>query len=126
MKYSVSSNFTRINSSGGTIQNISSQVIEVSNTNTLGSGVLIKPLESISFSGNIYVRCPAGNVAEVRIVPFNAASSSSSGSGDSGGDSTGDYNDPIDDIWNDNTGDSTGNQSYDPDWDSELDNIFNP
>ena len=122
MRYTVTNDFTRINSSGGTIQNISSQVIEVSNTNSLGSGVLVKPLESISFSGAIYVRCPAGNVAEVRIVPFNA-SSSSSGSGDTSGDST--Y-DPIDDIWNENTGDSTGNQSYDPDWDSKLDNIFKP
>lgn len=125
MKYEVSNNFTRINSSGGTIQNLSSsKVIEVSNSNTLGSGVLIKPFESISFSGNVYVRCPAGGLAEVRVVPFNAAASSSS-SGDSSGDST--Y-DPIDDIWNDTTGDSTGDstQSYDPDWDSELDNIFNP
>lgn len=100
MRYPVSSDFTRINSSGGTIQNISSQVIEVSNTNALGSGVLVKPLESISFSGNIYVRCPAGNVAEVRVVPFNAASSSSSSSGDTSGDTTGDYNNPIDDMWN--------------------------
>lgn len=122
MKYEVSNNFTRINSSGGTIQNLSSsKVIEVSNSNTLGSGVLIKPFESISFSGNIYVRCPAGGLAEVRVVPFNAASSSSSSSSDN-------YDDTTQDIWNDTTGDSTGDstQSYDPDWDSELDNIFNP
>lgn len=120
MKYEVSNNFTRINSSGGTIQNLSSsKVIEVSNSNTLGSGVLIKPFESISFSGNVYVRCPAGGLAEVRVAPFNAASSSSSSSSDN-------YDDTAQDIWNDSTGDSTGNQSYAPDWDSELDNIFNP
>ena len=117
MKYNVTGDFTLINASGGTVQNLSSvQPIEISNSNAQGSGVLVKPFESISFSGNIYVRCPAGNSAEIRIVPFNAATASSSSS-----DSTsGGYDDTTQDIWNDAT------SSYDPDWDSELNRIFNP
>ncbi|MBR3368969.1 hypothetical protein IKG45_04275 [Candidatus Saccharibacteria bacterium] len=122
MKYTVSSDFTQINSSGGTIQNISSQVIEISNTNSLGSGVLLKSLESISFNGNIFVRCPAGVPAEVRIVPFNASSSSggsSSSDTTSGGESSGDstFDADINDMWN-NLPDTS-------DFDSDVNDVWN-
>ena len=107
MKYTVSSDFTQINSSGGTVQNLSTvQLIEVSNTNSLGTGVFRRPLEKISFSGNIYVRCPAGGRVDVSIVPFGASSSSGGGSSSSdttsGGESSGDstFDADINDMWN--------------------------
>ena len=118
MKYTVTGNFTRINSSGGTVQNISSQMIEISNTNVLGSGFLLRPLESISFSGNIYARCPAGNKAEMRVVPFGASSSSGSSSSDTTSSGS-DFDDDINDMWNT---DSTDSSEYDSDINNLWDN----
>lgn len=71
MKYLLSKQFTQITETTGTIQN-SSHVgtIEMSTSNTPDSGILIYPLQKVSFSDQtIYLRCIDG-YAEARVLPF--------------------------------------------------------
>lgn len=90
MKYLLSKQFTQIAETTGTIQN-SSHVgtIEMSTSNTPDSGILIAPLQRITFSGRtIYLRCIDG-WAEARVVPFIVDSGGGSSSSDTqGGGST--------------------------------------
>ena len=125
MKYTITGDFTRISSSSGTVQNLSTvQLVEVSNSNALGTGVLLRPLEKISFSGNIYVRCPAGGRVDISVVPFGASSGGSSSSdttsgGESSGDST--FDADINDMW-DNLPDSSDTTEFDSDINNLWDN----
>lgn len=107
MKYTITGDFTRISSSSGTVQNLSTvQLVEVSNSNSLGTGVLLRPLEKISFGGTIYARCPAGMTVDISVVPFGASSGGSSSSDTTSGGSSdttsggSDFDDDIDDMWN--------------------------
>ena len=130
MIYNLTSNFTRLSERTGTIQNSSAHYsIEVSDKNQPGTGIVLKPGETFSFSNQtLYARCE-GTHADVRVVPFMIAATGGSGGSSSGGtDTSGDssnYDETAGDIW-DTSGDTTGDstQTYDPDWDSELDNIF--
>ena len=76
MIYNVTSSFTRITETAGTIQNNSYiYPIEVSNQAVADSGILLYPLNKFSFSGTqLYLRCiESDKEAEVRVVPFEAA-----------------------------------------------------
>lgn len=71
MLYSLTGEFTQIAETTGTIQN-SSHVgtIEMSTSDTPDSGILIYPLQKVSFSDQtIYLRCIDG-YAEARVLPF--------------------------------------------------------
>ena len=84
MLYSLTGEFTQIAETTGTIQN-SSHVgtIEMSTSDTPDSGILIYPLQKVSFSDQtIYLRCIDG-YAEARVLPFvDGFSAGSSDSGD--------------------------------------------
>lgn len=84
MRYIVSGEFTKITETSGTIQNTSKiNVVEVSDTNEKGSGIMLYPLDRFTFSKSIYARCVDGGGAEVRVVTFADSSSSGSGGGSS-------------------------------------------
>lgn len=71
MRYIVSGEFTKIDETSGTIQNTSKiNVVEVSDTNEKGSGIMLYPLDRFTFSKSLYARCVDGGGAEVRVVPF--------------------------------------------------------
>lgn len=73
MIYNVTSDFMRLAETAGTIQNNSYVYpIEISNQAVANSGVLLYPLNKVSFSGTqLYMRCTDGGAwAEIRVVPF--------------------------------------------------------
>lgn len=71
MIYSLTENFTQISETTGTIQNASHiGTIEMSDSNAPDSGILIYPLQKVSFSDQtVYLRCIDG-YAEARVLPF--------------------------------------------------------
>lgn len=73
MRYTVTGEFTKINESAGTIQN-TSQIysLEVSAYQTKDSGILVYPLNSVTFKGSpVFVRCVDTNgVIDVRVATF--------------------------------------------------------
>ena len=80
MRYTVTSEFTKLNETGGTIQNISQiYTLEVSSYRTKDSGILVYPLNSITFSGSpVYVRCVDTNgFIDVRVATFTVGGASS-------------------------------------------------
>ena len=117
MIYTITSEFTKLNESQGTVQNSSNiYTLELSDSNVPDSGVLIFPLNKLSFSGTKFLRCIDGNT-QARVVSFAeiAAASSSSSADDN-------VADVIDDMWNDPNAD-TG----EPDeFTDALNDIFNP
>ena len=74
MIYNVQNDFIPIDVTAGTIQNNSYiYPVEISNQAVANSGVLLYPLNKVSFSGNtkLYMRCVDGGAwAEIRVVPF--------------------------------------------------------
>lgn len=73
MIYNVTSEFTRLAETAGTIQNNSYiYPIEISNQAVADSGILLYPLNKFTFSGTqLYMRCTdGGEWAEIRVVPF--------------------------------------------------------
>lgn len=124
MIYHVNNDFIKINETSGTIQNTSRVFdLEVSDSPTPNSGIILFGLNKFSFSNEtIYLRCIDG-VADVRVVPFVTDSSgggSSSTSGDNFADDS-DMENAYNDIFNGN-----GIPTSDTDIDSALDDIFNP
>lgn len=115
MIYTITTEFTKLNETQGTVQNPSNIfTLELSDSNVPDSGVLIYPLNQLSFSGTKYLRCIDGNT-QARVVSFAAVPNSGTSSDDS-------VEDVIDDIWNDDSVD-TG----EPDeFTDELNYIFNP
>lgn len=84
MQYLVSKdNFTKITEPKGTIQNISKTLtIEVSETQTKNSGVLLPPMGKIQFDGSsVYARCVDGAGAEARVIPFEVVAKGGGGDG---------------------------------------------
>lgn len=77
MNYNVTSDFTKLSETSGTIQNISYvHTLEISNSNSKNSGFLLFPLNKVSFNGAVYVRCTdEGGRADIRVVNFIADSS---------------------------------------------------
>ena len=107
MIYNVTSSFTRISETAGTIQNNSYiYPIEVSNQAVADSGILLYPLNKFSFSGTqLYLRCiEGGGRAEIRIVPFTLDFGISQGGTSTATDSQtatdDDANAIINDGWN--------------------------
>ena len=86
MLYNINDEFTKINETRGTIQNTSQcYSVEISDTAEENSGYLLHPLNRISFSGEVYLRCTeSGGRAQVNVVSFIT----DSGGGGSGGSST--------------------------------------
>lgn len=127
MLYTLTSSFTRLSETTGTIQNSSSHSIEVSNQEIFGTGVVIKPGETFSFSGaNLFARCE-GAKAVVRVVPFVLGAG---GSGSSSSSGTPDYTGDVDDMWTD-SGDPTQemwdnptDDPYDDEFDKVIDHIY--
>ena len=76
--------FTKIAEGKGVIQNTSrAAVLEVSDSQTPDSGILLQPMEKLPFEGDIYVRCAnGGSGVGVRVATFvttgNGGGSSSS------------------------------------------------
>ena len=72
MQYNITSNFTKISETSGTIQNNSSVYdVEISDRPTAGSGILLHPLNKFTFNNQtLYVRCVAGGWAAINVVPF--------------------------------------------------------
>lgn len=72
MIYNLTRSFTQIAETTGTIQNASSTTtVEMSTSNTPDTGILIFPLQKVSFSDKtIYLRCVDGESAGVRVIPF--------------------------------------------------------
>ena len=102
MIYSVANDFVKINETSGTIQNTSSIFsVEISDKAEIDSGLILPPLNKISFSDKtLYARCIDENMrAELRVVPFvvDMGVGSSSGGSSIGSDSF-DQSD-LDDIF---------------------------
>ena len=152
MRYTVTTEFTTLSEKSGLIQNTSNiYTLEVSPVKTKDSGVLVFPLNSISFRGSpVYVRCIDGGVIDLRVADLNFDTSTvvdnpntvvigdqtytvesganmNSGIDDAfNGNSTptdDNFNSDLDNIFGGNGGSSS---SGDPDFDSALDNIFSP
>ena len=116
MLYTITSEFTKLNESQGTVQNSSNiYTLELSDSTEPDSGVLIFPLNKLSFSGTKYLRCIDGN-SQARVVSFAEIAASS-------GSSVDDTADVIDDIWNSAGGSSAIEHD---DFSDALDDIFNP
>lgn len=115
--YSLTTDFTKLNETQGTVQNSSNIfTLELSDSTEPDSGVLIYPLNKLSFSGTKYLRCIDGN-SLARVVSFaEVAAASSSGSSDDN------VADVIDEIWN-NAGDSSAVEH--DDFSDVLNDIFN-
>ena len=71
MRYQVTKDFIKIDETSGTLQNPSKiRTLEMNSTGNPNSGILISPLQKVSFQDTtIYVRCIDG-LGEVRVVPF--------------------------------------------------------
>ena len=72
MIYNVTSDWVQIDYTSGTIQNNSHIFdVEISNSTSIGGGVLLHPLNKFTFADQIiYMRCVGNGQAEVRVVPF--------------------------------------------------------
>ena len=116
MIYTITSEFTKLNETQGTVQNSSNiYTLELSDSNVPDSGVLIYPLNQRSFSGTKYLRCIDGNT-QARVVSFAEVTSS-------GAYAVDDAEDVINDIWNNAGGSSTLESD---DFSDVLNDIFNP
>lgn len=153
MRYNVTGDFIPITETKGTIQNTSQiYTLEVSAYKTKDSGILVYPLNSVTFKGSpVYMRCvDDSGVIDVRVVDLSGDSSIEPDNpniviidgvqytveSDSGMNSGIDdafngnpvptdenFDSDLDNIFSGNGGSST---SGDPAFDSDLDNIFNP
>lgn len=86
MLYNVTSEFAKVTETSGTIQNNSQcYSVEISDDAVPGNGFILYPLNRVSFSGEVYLRCAeGGGRAQVNVVSFIT----DSGGGGSGGSST--------------------------------------
>lgn len=76
--------FTKIAETKGVIQNTSqTAILEVSDSQTPDSGILLPPMAQLAFEGNIYVRCAnGGSGVGVRVATFITTGSGGSSSSD--------------------------------------------
>ena len=89
MIYNVTNEFTKISETSGTIQNVGYVYpVEISDKAEADSGILLYPLNKISFADKtLYIRCvETTGHAEIHVVPFTV---------DSGGTSTGGISAPA-------------------------------
>ena len=154
MRYTVNSEFSALTETKGIIQNTSRiYTLEVSAYKSKGSGVLVYPINSITFKGSpVYIRCidddgfilvrvadlnfetstvepDDPNIVIIDGVPYTVQSDSGMNSGIDdvfNGNSvpTDDsFNSDLDNIFSGNGGSSSSGDSV---FDSALDDIFNP
>ena len=132
MLYNVTGEFVKVTETGGTIQNNSQAfTVEISDNTDEDSGYLLRPLNRVSFSGDIYVRCTeGGGRAQINVVSFITDSGGSSSGGsyidDSSVASDSDIDNLLDDIFgNDDTPHSAApSVASDADIDSLIEDIF--
>ena len=81
MRYFLSKDFTQIAETSGTIQNTSHiYSAEISDSASAGSGLILPPLNKISFvNKTLYARC-VDVAVEIRVVPFLLTSSAGASS----------------------------------------------
>lgn len=133
MLYNVTSEFIKVAETTGTIQNTSQcYPVEISDTAEENSGFWLFPLNRVSFSGEVYLRCTeGGGRAQINVVSFIT----DSGGGGSGGGSyvddsqvapDSDIDDLLNDIFGDDSQPSIDEPSVadDADIDSLLEDIF--
>ena len=72
MLYNVTNDFAKIGETSGTIQNTSHiYSVEVSDKAEENSGILLYPLNKMSFDGDIYARCvDTEGAVEARVITF--------------------------------------------------------
>ena len=101
MRYVVSGEFTKISETSGTIQNVGNVYpVEVSDKAEADSGLLLYPLNKISFvDKTLYARCVEVEAVEICVVPFVVDMGiGASSSGSTSGFDTFDQSD-VDDIF---------------------------
>ena len=113
MIYNVTDHFVQINETSGTIQNTSYIFdVEISNKAEIDSGILLFPLNKVSFSNqSLFARC-IGGYAQIRVVPFIL-----DGGGYFDNSSTSD-DDFLNAAWN-------GDYTPDPQTDAVIDDMWN-
>lgn len=123
MRYVVSGEFTKISETAGTIQNVGNVYpVEISDKAEADSGILLYPLNNISFKSPIvYVRCTdSGGWAEIRVVSF-VGNSVTVSDGASTAEKSEDeiVDDTLDDILN-----TASNYTPDPEVDPIIDDMW--
>lgn len=110
MIYDLTQTFTQIAETTGTIQNTSNiTTLEMSTSNTPDTGILIYPLEKVSYTNQtIYLRSVDGARARARVIPFEIVA------GGGGANTSSDQPD-----------DNNHNIADDAEISDLLDNIFN-
>lgn len=75
MRYDITTEFTQLTETTGTVQNISCfNAVEVSDKAQADTGILLAPLQKFSFADQtLYVRCAAQGGATISVVPFELA-----------------------------------------------------
>ena len=131
MLYNVTDSFIKVAENSGTIQNNSQAfTVEISDNTDEDSGYLLHPLNRVSFSGDIFIRCTeGGGRAQVNVVSFITDSGGSGGGSyvdDSHVAPDSDIDSLIDDIFGDDSGSAVDDSQVasDEDIDSLLDDIF--
>lgn len=136
MIYRVSNEFVKINETSGTIQNTGScYVIELSDRAEKGSGFLLNPRQSITFSGELFARRTGNDTraVDLRVVPFFATQGGAGGSGgisDEQVATDSDLNELMDDVFS--GGESSSlvvpdeQVATDDDLHELMDEVFNP
>ena len=144
MLFNLTNDFQRLPISTGTIQNNSScYFLEVSNDPNAQRGLILAPLEKISFANStLYARCSGTKSFSAIVVPFADAAASGGSGGSSDGQTvpedmvaTDDEIDSlIDDIWSGGgSSSSSGGQTVpeemvatDEEIDALIDDIWGP
>ena len=104
MIYNVTNEFTKISETSGTIQNVGYVYpVEISDKAEADSGILLYPLNKISFADKtLYMRCAEPNgQAEIHVVPFVVDSDGNTSSGGSSTPANVATDEQIDDILDD-------------------------
>ena len=104
MRYVVTDQFTKLSETAGTIQNVGNVYpVEVSDKAEPDSGILLYPLNKISFSDKtLYIRCTeAGGQAEIHVVPFTVDSGGGTSSGGTSAPTNIATDEQIDDLLDD-------------------------
>ena len=123
MRYVVTDQFTKLSETAGTIQNVGNiYSVEVSDKAEADSGILLYPLNQISFKSPIvYVRCTdSGGWAEIRVVSFVGGTipvADTSSTVDKTEDEL--VDDMLDDVLN-----ASSNYTPDPDVDPTIDEMW--
>lgn len=104
MRYLVTNQFTQITETSGTIQNVGNVYpVEISDKAEPDSGILLYPLNKISFTDKtLFMRCTEANgQAEIHVVPFTVDSGGGTSSGGTSAPTNVATDEQIDDLLDD-------------------------